>query len=153
MLREMIFYRKSSLTPHTLWFDDSDPTTRDLLLSINRKQRDRWQKKEIVPVQVLKVLWAWGIRLDDNSPTHGLSLRVFLDRLWNFKKNCSNPGIEEISSAIYNDTVSSSYGFIRNNSSERIADGMMKLSFPYFFKKQREEITMDRHYRKNKKWR
>ncbi len=138
ILREMILYQKSCLTPHLLSFDDSDPITRDLLLSINRRQRDRWQRKEIVPVQVLEVFWNWGIRFDDSPPTHGLSLRVFLDRLWNFKKNLSNPTIEELSSYIYNDIVCSDYGFKRDNSSDRIADGMKTLSLSYFFKKRRE---------------
>jgi hypothetical protein len=149
ILREMILYRKSSLTPHLLSFDDSDPTTRDLLLSIDRKQRDRWQKKEIVPVQVLEVLWNWGIRIDDSPPTNGLSLRFFLDRLWNFKKVCSDPGIEELSSYIYNDTVCSDYGFKRNSSSERIADGMMTLSPSSFFKQKREKIRMTHPHKRS----
>jgi hypothetical protein len=148
ILREMILYQKSSLTPHLLSFDDSDPITRDLLLSINRKQRDRWQKKEIVPLQVLEVFWNWGIRLFDSPPTHGFSLRVFLNCLWNFSKECQNPAITEIAMVIYKDTVESDYGFKRDNSSNRIADGMKTISPFFVFKKRREKIIMTHPRRK-----
>ena len=148
ILREMILYHQSRRFPKLLTFDDSDPTIQSLLLQINRKQRDRWKKEEIVPVQVLEVFWHWNIRFNDTPPTHGLKLDYLLENLWKFYLNCSSDKDRATADFIYKDIVKNEKEFLNYNRTDNIIYCFSK-DVPSFFRKgRRKEIKRRRKKRR-----
>jgi hypothetical protein len=88
-------------------FDDQDHASKYLLQQINRNQRARWKKKNIVPKQVLMVLWSWGIKLEKEPPQNGIKLKRFLESLEQLWNPYPNSKTQHAAFTLYEDTVRS----------------------------------------------
>jgi len=86
-------------------FDNNDPATKYLLGTINRNQKRRWRKKHTIPCQVLMIFWNWGIQLSPTPPEKGMGIKRFLEALWAFYKNCSEPKTQQAALYLYENTV------------------------------------------------
>jgi hypothetical protein len=107
IIREMIFHRKIWKISGLLIFDDDDPASQYLLDQIERNERRRFEKRGTIPVQVLEVLWNWGIQLSTLPPEIGMSRGRFLESLWGLYKSCPDCSTRAAALYLYEDTVKS----------------------------------------------
>jgi hypothetical protein len=105
IVRDMIFHRKIKTITGLLIFDDGDPETQFLLSTITRNQKDRYNDRETIPVQVLEVFWNWGIQLSTMPPEIGMSRGNFLEALWHLHKSCPDYLTRDAALFLFSDTV------------------------------------------------
>ena len=95
-------------------FDRLESEEIQLIKSIGRNQRRRWGVREqknnkrnnrIIPCQVLKLLWLWGIKIVEDPPERGMRLQTFVDLLYEFASFCEHVPTKLAASHLYRDTV------------------------------------------------
>lgn len=107
MIEEMIFYNNIRCISKFLIHDEDDTETQCLLAQIGRNERRRYIDRETIPVQVLEVLWNWGIELDAHPPICGMSRARFCESLWDIYQHNSDRLTREAALYLYVDTVQS----------------------------------------------
>ena len=88
-------------------FDEKDSALKHIIWRIDKNQRNRWKKRRLIPLQILDILWSWGIEIGDEPPERGMSLGRFLDLLWEFFLVCPEKKTRDAALTLYVDTVRS----------------------------------------------
>ncbi len=83
---------------------------RELIIDASRGNRNlwrRWNKKSIIPCQVLVNVWDYGIKFMEEVPNTGMKLGTFLELLWKLSNSLPNGEYKNAVLNLYIDTVQS----------------------------------------------
>ena len=81
----------------------------ELLSTINQNQRSRWKKKGIIPWQILRILYLWGLVPADEPPSKGMKVERFLVVMRMMSEKAPDKNTRETAEYLYEDTMKSEY--------------------------------------------
>ncbi|WP_289022811.1 hypothetical protein [Desulfobacter postgatei] len=72
---------------------------------LNKNQKVRWNKKGIIPNQVLIAFWDQKVRFSNSEPRTGMKIDTFIEKLWELAHTTEDSLLSDVAMYLYTDTV------------------------------------------------